>query len=59
MFKQKKKFTDEDMRFAIADAFKRGYDLGVYETELEWVNKKVSPNDIRKAYGFEPIKEKG
>lgn len=59
MFKSKKKYTEQDMRFAIRDAFERGYEIGKYETEIEWIEKKVTPNDIRRAYGFEPILEKG
>lgn len=59
MFKSKKKFTEDDMRIAIRDAFERGYEIGKYETEIEWIEKKVSINDVRKAYGFEPIETKG
>ena len=59
MFKSKKKFTEDDMRIAIRDAFERGYEIGKYETEIEWINKKVSINDIRKVYGYEPIKKEG
>lgn len=58
MFKSKKKFTEDDMRIAIRDAFERGYEIGRYETEIEWINKKVSPNEVRKIWGFGPI-EKG